>query len=175
MQNPVRIRSHEYSCSGVSDHKPHRWITASDIEKQLEEAKKLKERSVPFTKGGCYPHEFHNIEQLDLEAPGPGPWLELPVFNSAQLGKTPRFDEAGVVRVVYTSDMERRPSRDLYDVVYHDPNKKEIVYVDGTEKVKELFTAAVLGLAAIFWASVSSFRALGSVEAIAKCWGVTEN
>lgn len=113
--------SSHYSCSGLPVNDPARYLNASEVRRQVQEAPNKKVR-IPAASGPSarrplakYPSTFKNTENLPLASQTPR--QEYPVFSTGSWNSEAR-DSAGLARAVYNNR-----DRAIFDVTYHDPRK----------------------------------------------------
>ncbi|KAK4148446.1 hypothetical protein C8A00DRAFT_19723, partial [Chaetomidium leptoderma] len=130
-----------YSCSGLDNSNPNRYISVSDVKQQLRNVRR-QTRTVESRNGRVYPHLFDNREKLGLTATEPR--LEFPVLKSSSFGPG---EDQGPVRVIYSKDQSCLGQNESCDVVYHDPRKERRRHSQwglGMGRVVRGFTMAVL-------------------------------
>jgi hypothetical protein len=113
----------QYSCSGLPADDQERYLRASEVRRQVDEAPHKRVR-VPAASGSSaraglakYPRTFKNKEDLPLQSKTPR--QEYPVLASGSWDPTVR-DSAGKARAIYGQN-----NRTAFDVVYHDPGISE--------------------------------------------------
>ena len=113
----------QYSCSGLADDNPARYLKAAEVRRQVAEAPGKRIRvagaSGPSARAHLakYPRTFKNTEELELDSRTPR--QEYPVLATGSWNPT-QPNTAGNARAIYYNR-----DRTVFNVAYHDPNKSD--------------------------------------------------
>lgn len=109
----------QYSCSGLPSDDPARYLKASEVRRQVQEAPDKRIRLPPgpgSTRSNlaAYPSTFKNTEKLPVQSKTPR--QEYPVFSAGSWDPA-QPNTMGAARAIY-----KNSDRATLDVAYHDPN-----------------------------------------------------